>query len=622
MLPNPEVREVTLEDYITIIRKRAKVAMSILVIVPLTVTVIVFAMRPVYRATTSLLIERTPPKITKFEEVYQAPAATSYSDMQYYQTQYKILASRTLAERVFEQLHLGKDKDFQNVKDPVEELTERIKVEPVRNSQMVLLHVDDTDALRASAIANTLAKFYMQQDIETRNIASKEAVGWLESQLADVKKKMQESQEALGRYVQKHKIVSAPMIADTEKKIKTLLEVLKEDRSRKETELAEALKRYKEKHPKIIALRAQIDNIDKKIEKETDALLDLNQKMVQYNLLKQEAESNQQLYQSILARAKETDVSEKIEASRIRIIDSAKIPDKPIRPKKVRDIILSIFFGIFCAIGAALFLEYLDSTIHTAEDVRLYINLPFLGYVSKADASAKTDVEKDLICYKKPDSITSETYRVIRTSILFASPEDEPLKTILVTSSIPQEGKTFMSSNLATIFSQASERVVLVDIDMRRPRMHKSYNLELKNGLSDFLAGKADLEEVIKTTFIENLSMITAGTIPPNPSELLQSGKVRLLFEELKSRFDRIILDSSPILSVADSLILANVVDGVILVIKGASTQLDGVRRAKEKIIAAKGRIVGVIINNIEAEKEDRYYYYHYYGKEEAQKQK
>jgi capsular exopolysaccharide synthesis family protein len=616
MLPNPEIREVTIHDYLKIIQKRIWIIISFLIVIPTAVTIVVFTATPIYKATTSILIEKSLPKVTKFEEVTQ----TSYLDTtQYLQTQYKILASRALAERVFEELNLGKDPDFRGLKDPLETLQNKIKVEPVRNSQIVLLNVEDTDALRASAIANTLAKLYIQQDIQTRNRTAKEAVRWLELQLEDIKKKMQESEQALSDYIQQNKIVTVP---DIEKKTETLLEGFKQTRAKLETEIAEASKRYKEKHPKMIALNSQLKDITNKIEEETNNLLDLNQKMVQYNLLKKEVESDQQLYTSILTRAKETNVSEKIEATSIRIIDTAKPPDMPFKPQKKRDILLSILWALLCGTGLVFFLEYLDSSIRIAEDVNIYLKLPFLGYIPSVGKEARTDAEKSLICYRIPNSTVTEAYRAVRTSILFASPEDRPLKSILVTSSLPGEGKSFFTANLAMIFSQVNERVILLDVDMRRPKLHKAFNLEQKSGLSNFLVGGINLEGIIKPSCAKNLFVITSGTIPPNPSELLTSEKIRLLFEELKTKFDRLIVDSPPVLSVADTSLLANIVDGVIMVVKGASTRYEAVLKAKEKILEAKGKIIGIVINNIVPEQEDRYYYYHYYYSQEGRKQK
>jgi len=562
------------------------------------------------------MIEKSQPKITKFEEVYQA----SYSEMQYYyQTQIKILESRGLVESVFDELRLSKDPDFKDLKDPVAVLQSNIKIEPIRNSQIILINVADKDALRASVIANTLAKVYIKQDIDMKNRAAKEATGWLEEQLTEIKKKVQIAEENLNSYMQKNKIVTVP---DIEQKTQSLLDNLKQEKSRLETDVAEASKRYKEKHPKMIALRAQLDDTLAKIDRETNILLELNQKMVQYNLLKKESDSVQSLYTSMLSRAKETDISEKISASSIRVIDSAKPAESPYKPKKLRDIVIAVLFSLFSGVGLAFLMEFFDSSIRTSDDVTTYINLPFLGYIPSTEKEIKTDAQKSQVCFSNPKAKVTESFRAVRTSILFASPEDKPLKTILITSSTPQEGKSFFSANLSEVFCQVNEKIILMDIDMRRPKLHKGLGVEQSPGLSDFLTGNCNVQSIIKNTVVPNLFLIPSGTIPPNPSELLSSGKIQSLLAELKSRFNRIIIDSPPILSAADTSLLANMADGVIFVIKGSSVRMDVVQQAKDKLLKAKGKIIGVVVNNTKPEKEDSYYYYHYYSSEEMKKEK
>lgn len=614
MLPNPEIREVTLQDYFRIIQKRAGIIIAFLVILPLAVMIFDFTRKPIYRATTSLSIERNLPKIVRFEDSY-----TDLGSREYFETQIRVLTSRAMAEKAFDELKLIKEPDYQKISDPISKLQDQIKIEKVRDSNIFMLHVEDYDALKASIIANTIAKIFIQQDIESRNRQAKESLGWLENQAEDIKKNMQNSEEQLNDYIQKNRIVTVP---DIEKKTETLLQNLKQEKSKVETERADALKRYKEKHPKMISLNAQIDDLGKKIEQETNNLLDLNQKMVQYNILKKDVDSNQQLYTILLARAKETNVTEKIEKSMINIIDPAQPPSKPYKPNKKKDLGLSIILALFMSTALSFFLEYLDSTIRTAEDVSSYLALPFLGYIPSIGKEAKTDAERALICYQNTKSAIAEAFRAVRTSLLFASPEDKPLKVIMATSALPEEGKSFFISNLSQIFCQMNEKIILIDMDMRRPKINKCFNLDLKNGLSDFLAGKLGSETVIKTTSIPHLSVITAGTISPNPSELLSSNKLKSLLEELKTKFDRVIIDAPPILSVADASILVNIVDGVVMVIKGGATRLEAVVRAKQKILEAKGKITGVVVNNIEPEKEDKYYYYHYYYTEEEGKTK
>lgn len=608
MLPNPNVKEVTILDYIKIVKKRLGILIVFLIIIPTSVVIIDFLKPPIYRSSASILIEKSLPKITRFEDVSRPEV--SYDNIQYfYQTQYKILESRALAERAFDELRLRNDPDFRDLKDPIARLQSQINIAPVKNSQIILLNVEDSDALRASVIANMLAKLYIQQDIEQRNKAAKEATGWLEGQLSDVKKKLESAEKALNEYVQQNKIVAVP---DIEKKTETLMESLKAEKSKLESDIAEASKRYKEKHPKMIALRAQYDGVVSKIDRETNNLLDLNPKMVQYNILKKEVESNQTLYISMLSRAKETDLSEKLSVSGIRVVDQAKPSEVPAKPKKMQDFILAVMVALGAGFSVILLLEYLDSGIHTSDDVSMYIDLPFLGYIPATDRSIKSDVEKSMLCHAKPNDKVTELFRTVRTSILFASPEDKPLRTILVTSSMPGEGKSFISANISEVFCHANERIVFLDLDMRRPVIHKAFCIEQSPGMSNFLTGKTDVKSIIQTTQVPGLYVIPSGTIPPNPSELLSSGKIRSLLEDLKTKFDRIIIDSPPILAAADTSLLANIVDGVVMVIKGSSTRIEMALQAKEKVIKAKGKIIGVIINNVQPRKDDSYYYHYY----------
>ena len=341
----------------------------------------------------------------------------------------------------------------------------------------------------------------------------------------------------------------------------------------------------------------------------------LTQKMIQYNLLRKEAESTEGLYNEILTRVRETNISEKLETSIARVIDPAKVPDKPERPKKLLDIAVSVFLALLCSISAAFLAEYFESAIYTAEDVRNYLNLPFLGYISGIGGRWVKYADKDLVCHKKPDSATAQVYHAARASILFASSEDKPLKSILVTSAIPEEGKTFAAMNIAVVFSQANEKVVLIDAAMRDSRIYKSLEMDSQPGLSDFLTGNAGLEKIVRPTAVKGLSVITFGVIPHNTCGFLLPDKMQTLLKTLKTNFDRVIIDCQPVLGAADSSLLANMADGVILVIRGGRTRLNTILRAKEAILKARGNIIGVLINGIDALKEDRDYHQHYYKK-------
>lgn len=609
MLPNPEVREVSFEDYLKIFRQYSRVIASVVITIPLVALVYLIFTKPVYRATVSIVIEKTPPKVTQFEDI--ASTRGSVAELaQFYQTQLKVLESRRLAEEALKDLDIEKYPDLKRLKDPVRAILRKIKVEPVRNSQMVLVHVRDGDPFRGSFIANAIANAYIKLDVEARSKIAKEAGGWLEDQLVGIKEKMQSSEDLLNDYIQANRIVA---VLDAEDKTETLLDNIKMERSRLETELADSTQKYKDEHPKIISLKAQLEDVQRKIDEETANLLELRQKMVQYNMLKEEVETQKQLYVSMLTRAKEASVSQKLEASGIRIIDYASAASCTVRPQKAQTMVLALLFAVIGGFGAALALAYIDSTISTAEDIRVYVKLPFLGYVPDIKSG-----QTNLICLKEPESITAEAFRAIRASVLFASPEDVPLKTLLVTSAVPQEGKSFISSNLAVAFAQLGRKTVLIDGDMRRATAHKIFGISHTPGLSDYLTGNEDLKKVISPSCVKNLSIIAAGTDAPNPGELLHSKKIDALIEALRADYDKILFDSPPLLSISDALVLAKIVDGVVVVTRGAVTRLQAVTSLKERLLSAKGKIVGVLINGVDVAKEDRYYYSHYYKQQAA----
>lgn len=613
MLLSSESKEINIKDYIKIIRKRSWVIFSFFFVLVSMVTLFTLRVTPVYRATASLVIEKTSPKVVSIEEVYQPGGV----EKDYYQTQYKILSSRTLVKKVVDELGLGRDPEFARIEgDAVDAVLNNLHIEPVRESRLVNVAFDSVDPIKAARIANAFARIFIQEDMETKRSASQYAVGWLDEQLGDMKKKLEKAEINLNKYVQEYKIVVVPT---QQEESQGLLETLKKEQANVETDIQESSKRYKEKHPKMIALYSQLASVKDKIKIETDRLLDLNEKMIQYNVLKREVESNRQLYESLLKRAKETAVSEELQTSQIRIVDPAEVPRNPFKPKIAQNIILACILGLGMGLGAAFLLEYLDSTIKTAEDVELYVKLPFLGYVPAVKKEGQAADGIDLMTHQNTDMVISEAFRSIRTSIIFSSPEDRPIKTILITSTLPQEGKSSTVVNLATAFAQKNEQVVIVEADMRKQRLAKALGVDAKEGLSSFLAGPIGLERVIKKTLVPNLFIITAGPTPPNPAELLTSVKIKILLDELKKKFDRIIIDSPPVLAIADTAILANIADGVIQVIRSEFVNLDGILRSKQRLIESKSKILGVILNGVNIRKEDSYYYYHYYAQDKKE---
>lgn len=614
MIPTLNAQELNFKDFINIVDKRKWIIITIFVILVSAVTLFSFMATPIYRATAVLLIERQQPKVLSVEEVY----GMGLADKEYYETQYKILRSRTLIKRLFEDMNLYLDPEFSEAKDPIDTFISQFIIEPVRNSRLVNLHFDGRDPQKITTIINTLAEAYIKQDSEIRTKASREAVSWLMEQIASTKKKLEESENALVNYMEEEKITESPEIEKKEKE-SGLLGTLKKEQIRLEVEVSEISRRYGPKHPQMVKVLSELESIKSKLAFETQNMINLNKKSAKYTILKREVDSNREIYETLVKRAKETGVSEQLESTNIRVVDPAEVPEVPVRPNKKNNIILACIVGLMLGISAAFFVEYIDNTIKDPDDVNAYIQLPFLGYVPSARKEAKTESEIDLIVHQKPHSIISEAYRSIRTSILFAF-ADKPSKAILITSSNPQEGKTSAAINLGITMASTGEKILLVDADMRCSRLHKSFNQQKESGLSDYLVGSIGLDAAIKPTKIENLSLLTAGSTPPNPAELLHSGKMKAFLEDVKKRFDRVIIDAPPVLTVTDAAILANITDGVIMLVRCGMVPIEIVLRAKQKLQDAKANILGVLLNNVDYGKESYYYYYYYSDEEKKNK--
>jgi len=616
MLPSPQLKEVTVRDYLVIFKRRSWVILACFIVVTFWFVFQTYKKIPQYSATAKVLVERNTPSIMPGQQLM----IPSQIDREYIQSQLNILTSRTLAKRAVDSLALAGDNSFVKIKEPENAFLGGVSVNLISGTQLINIGYISTDPIKAAKYANILTTEYIGQDSDKRLEFGKSAAGWLEKQVVEARKKLKGSEDALSVYMQQNSIVAVP---DIDRRQQSGLENAKSEKSRIESELAELSKRYKSQHPKIIAITTRLESVNKVIEEETNKSLVLNEKMMQYNSLKREVESDKNMYESLVRRTKESEISKDLETTNLRIIDMATVPKSPFSPNRRRDIQTGMMLGLFLGVGMAFFLEYLDSSVKTAEDVELYVKLPFLGYVPSAKQEVKLSKDPrdiDLICSKMPNSRVAEAYRSIRTSIIFSCPEDRSLKTILITSTSPREGKSTVSTNLGIVFANANEKTVILEADMRRPRLAHTLGVEGKEGLSTFLTGASDLDAVIKKTEIPNLFLIPSGPRPPNPAELLTSSKTRNMLTELKTRFDRIIIDSPPVLTVADPAIMANMAEGVIDVILSNALNIDIILKGRQRLYEAKAKIIGIILNNVNVKKEDSYYYYHYYYAEEKEK--
>jgi capsular exopolysaccharide synthesis family protein len=329
------------------------------------------------------------------------------------------------------------------------------------------------------------------------------------------------------------------------------------------------------------------------------------EKFIQYGSLKREVDTNRTMYDALLMRIKEQSVTEEKHPVSLWIVEEALVNAYPVSPNKKKNLLLGLIVGLMAGVGMAFFVDYLDNTIKYPEETERALGLPVLGLVSlwKDKKNSLDDV-----VVKAPRSPFAESYKALRTSLMLASADGAPGK-ILVTSAAAAAGKTTTALNLAFAFGEADKKVLLIDCDMRKPRIHKALGLNNQKGLSNYLAGGKN--NILKKSLHEKVDVITSGPIPPNPSELLSSRHLTQLLDNLSENYDVIICDSPPLLSVADGRILTRVCDGTILVVRAKQTTFDLARKAMRHLTSVNAPVLGMVINALELKKSD--YYYQYY---------
>jgi succinoglycan biosynthesis transport protein ExoP len=347
-------------------------------------------------------------------------------------------------------------------------------------------------------------------------------------------------------------------------------------------------------------------------EEQNRATMTLDQKGADYAMLQREEASNKALFDNLLARTKETGVSGQFKGSNITIVDPAETPRTPSSPNISRDLAIAFIEGLALAFGLAFGFEYLDSRIKTPDELRQALNLPFLGIVPRIDVKPVGN-EGLLLTGDLPPGF-GEAMRAVRTAVIFSSAE-EGARAIVVTSTAPGEGKTLISTNLAVALAQADQRTLVIDGDMRRPRVHGVFGRAQEPGLSNVLVGTARMSEAVRMTPIPNLYVLPSGHIPPNPAELLSSTRYLDALEELRQQFDWIIIDAPPVMAVTDAAILSNSATGVVFVVGAEMTSRRNAGAAVEHLQAARAKFVGAVLNRVDL-KRHAYYYSPYYRKD------
>lgn len=708
-----------------VLKKRRWTILSILAAIFTIALVATLKEKPVYRAQTLLEIEKQNLEIPTVQELFQLE---NVSDT-YLETQYKLLKSESLAKRVIASLHLERVRELNpaanattGAKEPglsgsagethpdartiqaiVLNFEDRLHVQPVERSRLVVVSFDSQDPNLAANVANSLGANYIQDSLEARWNATQQARDWLSQQLDDLKIKLEKAEEELQRYAKGNGLIflesdkgnTENITSERLREVQHELTQAQANRYQKESmyrlveagdygslpgavenalmqnltlrlsdleaEHAKLATTYSGDYSKVKQVQNQIHEIrsaltverkrvanrianDYSVAVRGEALVekafvaqqkqanDVAAKSVQYSILKREVDTNKKLYDGLLSRLKEAGISAGLKASTIRIVDQAVPPTGTVKPRVFLNLALGLGLGLCCAIGVAFLLEHLDNTLKTPDDVERFLQLPALALIPAFESlngnsrgvyglsSGKLMAKrKDQTAPRAPGlyridetgpqfSVLREAFRSLRTSVLISTADRAP-RSILITSAQPGEGKTTVSTNLAISLAQLGQTVLLIDGDMRRPTIHKAFQVKTESGLVSYLTGHQDWPAVVVPTNIPGLDIIPCGPVPPNPAELLSSERTRTLVVEALEKYTTVVLDSPPILNVADSRILSVLVDGVLLVARGNSTPRELVKRAQAHARNAGANIIGIVLNSVNVHRMDYYAY-------------
>jgi exopolysaccharide transport family protein len=571
-----------------------------------------------------------------------------------------------------------------------------LRVLPVAKTRIVELRFASSDPKLAAEIVNATAAAYIEQNFRARYDATVQTSDWLSHQLADLQVRAETAQEKLVKFQKENGIVEigdkqdvvTSKLDDLNKELtsaeadrihkeavyrmadfgaahgeaNTLADKLREKQADLRTQFAQLDSQFGPNYPKVLELKSEIEEVGRSLQAEekrntTKAHNDylaalerekllrnafddqknqasqLNERSVQFGILKRDVETSRTLYESLLEKLKEAGVLASLKSSNVHIVDSARVPTHPSSPNISQNLQLAFGGGLFAGVLFAFVLEGLDNTVRTPEQMNAVSGLSSLGIIpldaprrlgatsrllgsarnQAGDPSGAADVA--LITSTEPDCAIAESYRALRTSILLSSPQLAP-KVILISSSLPEEGKTTTCINTAIVLAQKNARVLLIDADLRRPSIHRRLGWEEGQGLSSILSGACCVEDALfSMNASPNLFVIPAGPIPPSPSELLSSAAMRELLEQCRKQFDHVVIDTPPVLSVTDAALLSAEVDSCLLVVRAARTTKAALRRTRDLFQQVNARVMGAVLNAVDLENQDAYYYtYHYYG--------
>jgi len=672
---------------------------------------LVYSMQPVYRASASVVLESQQAHVVNVEDVY---SVDTYN-FNYNQTQYEILKSRSLAERVVRKLKLQEhplfapapeveevgDSGFNlrslwpgREKAPPEQLSAQekearliqsitsrvvagLQVSPVEFSYVVYLGFESSDPGLAARVVNAVAEEFIASNLENRLEGTLQATDWLGERLEYLKTRLRESEQALQDFRDREGLVDIggvtglggnelrtlsqrlqeatrsrieaqhikedvqDMVDVSTDELMTIPAVLehqlvrdsKRDQSLAERRVAELAKRYGPRHPKMISAHSDLEvateNLAREVRKvvtginheyemalrneqqlqqsweaRKSEMQEFNRKEFELQELQRDVEANRQLYEIFFTRIRSVSETGGFEKPHARLVDRAVRPKSPVKPNKRLSIMVAFFVGLVIGSAVAILLDVLDNTVKTPDDVEDKLQATLLGYIPLQEEEKSGKFQQ---FWENQQSQFAEAIRTIRTGIILSS-LDDPAKVIVVTSSLPGEGKSTVALNLGSALGQM-EKTLVIGADLRRPSLANTCGLEPNHkGLSHFVSGTAALEDCIEYLEDKQFHVMPAGIIPPNPLEMISSARFVEALEQLRQRFDRIVIDSAPLQAVSDALVLSSYAQSVVYVVRADSTSATQAQKGIASILGANEPLTGVVLNMFDARRAASYY--------------
>jgi capsular exopolysaccharide synthesis family protein len=673
--------------------------------------IITLLMTPKYTASSTIEVSREASQVTNFEGVERKEGS---ADQEFYQTQYGLLKSRSLAERVATQLRLVDDAKFfqlfgaaesrpalqaSNGRYPASGRVERqriageillrnVGVEPARMSRLVEIRFTSPDPELSARIANAWADNFIQTNLERKVQATSYGRNLLQRQLAQQKQRLDESQRQLVGYASQQRIINLPaqggnenttaersIVADNLASLNTALSQaiadrvaaearfretggngastealrngaingLRQRRAELAAEYQELMTQFEPGYPAARQIKSQIDQLDRSISNEErrvsgsieadyqsavererglqnrveqlkSSYLDLRRRSIQYNIYQQEVDTNRTLYEGLLQRFKEIGVAGGVGVNNISIVDPADVPQGPSSPRLALNLLIALLVGTLLGAGAAFLLEQIDEAIADPAEVERRLGLPLLGSVPKVEGVQPRDALLD----RKSDLV--DAYLAIQTNLAFTTEHGVP-RSLSVTSTRPAEGKSTTALAIATTLARAQRKVILVDGDMRSPSVHFLGGVSHDHGLSNFLSGQDAIAPLLFRMDDLGIDAMSAGPIPPNAAELLTGSRLALLVERLLETYDHVVIDSPPVMGLADAPLIASRVEGVIFTVESHGIRTPMVKTALGRLASANAHVLGGVLTKFEARKAHLGYGYDYgygYGRDRA----